>query len=332
MFMICPSQPLVSVIIPVYNGENYVEDCIQSVIHQTYHTLEIIIVNDGSTDDTSAIIEKYVASDVRIQLINKQNSGPALAREVAVAIAKGEYIQYLDSDDTLLENAIELLVTKAEETNADIVAAPFYFCSVDEPKRRSVSLKFNSLSGIEYFKEILYGRAYWSVWSNFQRLSFLRDCSIVPATTIAFGEDAMLMIQLLTYAKKVVAIDVPIINYSIRTSSLSHPEVEKVSDKTYNDMRTYSVWMENYLRERGLLDELEEEMTFIHLEQTFLSMYWKRFEDAHADLRKLASKVKKYPSLKKRLTKRQSKLLFVYQISGVLGDFYLSYYKHCRKV
>lgn len=326
------SQPLVSVVIPVYNGEAYIEKCIQSVIHQTYYALEIIIVNDGSTDGTAAIVKKYINSDKRIQLIEKANGGPALARETALAVAKGTYIQYLDSDDMLLENAIELLVVKAEETNADIVAAPFFFCAVGEPKKQSVPLRFDALSGLEYLRVILRGGAYWSVWSNFQRRSFLQTYPILSAGDIALGEDAIVMIQLLSYAKRVVAIEDPIIDYTIRSSSLSHPEINKVSDKTYKDMRAYAVWMESYFRERGILCDLMEDMAFVHLEQTFLSMHWKHFEDAHTDMRRLALNVQKYPSLKKQLTKRQSKLLAAYQLSFTLGDFYLSYYRHRGKM
>lgn len=329
--MVSP-QPLVSVVIPVYNGEAYIEGCIQSVIHQTYRALEIIIVNDGSTDGTSAIVNRYMVADARIRLVNKQNEGLALARRTAMEVVTGEYIQYLDSDDTLLEHSIEVLVAKAEETNADIVAAPFFFCADNEPKKLSVPLCFDVLSGMDYFREILHGRAYWSVWSNFQRRSFLQTCSIIFVGDIALGEDAILMVQLLFYAKKVVSIDVPILNYMIRPSSLSNPEIGKVSDKTYNDMRDYAAWIKNYLCQRELLCGLEEEMALMHLDHTFLSMYWKHFEHAHTDLREVASDLRKYPSLKKRLSKRQLKLLFAYQLSSVLGDLYLSYYRYRGKI
>ena len=119
--------PLVSVIVPVYNGEIFLEKCLQSVICQSYTNIEIIVVNDGSIDNTSLIIDRYVKLDKRIIGLEQKNGGPALARNKGLKIAKGKYVQYLDSDDCLHEKAIEYLLDKAEASNADIVVAPFQF-------------------------------------------------------------------------------------------------------------------------------------------------------------------------------------------------------------
>ena len=102
--------PLVSVIIPVFNTEKYIEDCIFSVINQNYSRLEIIIVNDGSTDGSRSIIQKYMEVDRRIVCIDKKNEGLPLARKTGILKANGKYIQHLDSDDTLIDGAIEKYV------------------------------------------------------------------------------------------------------------------------------------------------------------------------------------------------------------------------------
>ena len=93
----------------------------QSVINQTYTNLEIVVVNDGSTDDSLDIIKTYAAEDPRIVVFNKQNEGLVQARKSGIDIATGKYIQYLDSDDIMHEDAITRLVAKAEETQADMV-------------------------------------------------------------------------------------------------------------------------------------------------------------------------------------------------------------------
>ena len=95
------NQPLLSVIIPVYKVEKYLRQCVDSVINQTYKNLEIIVVNDGSIDNTSLIIDRYVKLDKRIIGLEQKNGGPALARNKGLKIAKGKYVQYLDSDDCL---------------------------------------------------------------------------------------------------------------------------------------------------------------------------------------------------------------------------------------
>jgi Glycosyl transferase family 2 len=119
-------SPLVSVIIPVYNAHNSIAKTLQSVINQTYTNLEIVVVNDGSTDESLDIIKTYAVEDPRIVVFDKQNEGLVQARKSGIDIATGKYIQYLDSDDIMHEDAITRLVNKAEETQADMVVAPFY--------------------------------------------------------------------------------------------------------------------------------------------------------------------------------------------------------------
>ena len=114
-------SPLVSVIIPVYNAHNSIAKTLQSVINQTYTNLEIVVVNDGSTDESLDIIKTYAVEDPRIVVFDKQNEGLVQARKSGIDIATGKYIQYLDSDDIMHEDAITRLVNKAEETQADMV-------------------------------------------------------------------------------------------------------------------------------------------------------------------------------------------------------------------
>lgn len=324
------TMPLVSIIIPVYNSELYLEACIESAIHQSYRTLEIIIINDGATDRSPEIIERYALQDKRIVVITKANAGLPSARRSGIDVAKGKYIQHLDSDDILLDGAIECLVDKAESSNADIVAAPFYFCMPEKGPERSVTMTFDTLSGMEYFREILQGRGYWSVWANFQKRSLFHDFPIETVADISLGEDAVLMVQLLSFAQKVVKIDTPVLNYYIRSNSLSNSEL--ISDNTYRDFRAYPVWMENYLRKKDLFKDFEKEFACLQIKNTFLEMYWKRYEDAPMDLRKAAYNLKRLPDLKTGLTRRQIKLLSAYQLSGWLGDKYLHYYRRRGKI
>lgn len=110
----------VSVIIPVYNVEKFVKQCILSVINQTYHYLEIIIVNDGSTDNSGKICCEYEKKDNRIKVYNKINGGLSSARNFGIAHASGDYIMFLDSDDMLTLNAVEILLNAIEESKAEI--------------------------------------------------------------------------------------------------------------------------------------------------------------------------------------------------------------------
>ena len=121
----------VSVIVPVYNVELYLEECLDSIINQTFKEIEIILVNDGSTDSSSEIIEFYALKDSRIVILTQPNGGVSVARNTGIKKASGKYILFVDSDDTLLSNSIEVLYQKAEETGADIVIGNALRCYPD---------------------------------------------------------------------------------------------------------------------------------------------------------------------------------------------------------
>lgn len=113
-------QVLISVIIPVYKVENYLDRCVQSIIRQTYSNLEIILVDDGSPDNCPAMCESYAAQDSRIRVLHKKNGGLSDARNAGLEIASGEYITFVDSDDWISENCIEVLYEICRQQNTDI--------------------------------------------------------------------------------------------------------------------------------------------------------------------------------------------------------------------
>lgn len=115
------NTPLVSVIIPVYNVEKYLNECVDSTINQTLRNIEIICVNDGSTDSSLAILEEYAKNDSRIKIISKDNGGLSSARNAGIEAANGEYITFLDSDDYLTTDALQLLYDKATTEQLDIL-------------------------------------------------------------------------------------------------------------------------------------------------------------------------------------------------------------------
>ncbi len=132
---------LISVIVPIYNVERYLAQCLDSIVGQTYRALDIILVDDGSTDGSKFIAEQYAAKDGRINLLFQQNLGASAARNSGVKIAKGDYIVFVDSDDWLDENIIEYAVEKAKE-NYDLIF--WAYNKVFEGYQRKGSIWFNS--------------------------------------------------------------------------------------------------------------------------------------------------------------------------------------------
>ena len=115
------NQALISVIIPVYNVEEYLRECIDSVLNQTFSDFEVILVNDGSTDSSGEICDEYVEKDERVTVIHQKNGGLSVARNIGLSEANGKYVYFLDSDDYISENALKTLLDIAENDNSDIV-------------------------------------------------------------------------------------------------------------------------------------------------------------------------------------------------------------------
>ena len=110
-----------SIIIPIYNVEKYIPQCLDSILNQSFKDLEVICVNDGSSDDSLSVLQSYKAKDDRVLIIDKKNEGSGVARNTALAIAKGDYVYFVDGDDWLEDGALEKIVAKAEELNTDIL-------------------------------------------------------------------------------------------------------------------------------------------------------------------------------------------------------------------
>ena len=128
-------QPLVSIIVPIYNAQDHIARCVESIRRQTYKNIEILLLNDGSQDVSLQVCEMYARVDDRIVLIDKANSGVAATRNLGLRQAKGKYLQFVDADDTIQPYATEMLVARAEESRADLVIA--HYNRITPPRPRS---------------------------------------------------------------------------------------------------------------------------------------------------------------------------------------------------
>ena len=138
----------VSVIVPVYNVENYLEKCIQSIISQSFKNLEIILVNDGSTDRSKEICEKFAEKDKRIIFLNQENQGVSAARNAGLDICTGDYISFVDSDDYISSDMIEFLVNNLERNDSDISTCGHYNCKLKNGRLVCNRSKNSNESGI----------------------------------------------------------------------------------------------------------------------------------------------------------------------------------------
>ena len=153
-------QPLVSIIVPVYNSEKYLDDCIKSIIEQTYRNIEIILVNDGSKDNSLAKCIELANNDTRIEVIDKGNGGAGSARNRGLETARGKYVVFIDSDDIISPKMIETLYSLILEHNAEIAICEierFTTIKNQEKKYNNIPRKTYQYTGKEYLKELILG-------------------------------------------------------------------------------------------------------------------------------------------------------------------------------
>ena len=147
---------LVSIIVPIYNVEKYLDRCIQSILNQSYENLEIILVDDGSPDRSSEICDEYRKSDQRIKVVHKENGGLSDARNAGLILAKGKYIIFLDSDDYIEHTMVEDAVTVLEKNDSDIVIWGYYADFVDEDENLISSKIINPCISGDFLKSDFY--------------------------------------------------------------------------------------------------------------------------------------------------------------------------------
>lgn len=153
------NEPLISVIIPVYNVEQYLRQCLDSVLAQTHTNYEVIMVDDGSTDHSGKICDEYCSKDIRFHVIHRENGGLSVARNTGFDASTGEYVYFMDSDDWIEDSTLQKLITKAQETDADFV---FFEGKSFEDSEKGYSIKqgytrkneYSTAKGIEVFDQL----------------------------------------------------------------------------------------------------------------------------------------------------------------------------------
>lgn len=217
-------QPTVSIIVPVYNAEKGIRRCVDSILGQEFTDFELLLVDDGSTDGSPAILDAYAAADQRVTVIHKPNSGVSATRNLALGKAKGTYIQFLDADDWITEDATKLLVRSALENNADMVIADFYRVVGDDVARKGqIGGDATSLSRQEYADLMMKDPAdfyYGVIWNKLYRASIIRDHDVRMDETLNWCEDFIFNLEYVLHVRTVAVLRSPIYYYVKTEGSL----------------------------------------------------------------------------------------------------------------
>ena len=245
---------MVSIIVPIYNIEGYIRECIDSILAQTYSDFELILVDDGSPDNCGRICDEYAEKDVRIKVIHKENGGLTSARNAGLSVAKGDWIMHVDGDDWIEPDMIESLIEAANATEADLVFGDFmkYGPSAGNHKLPTWSIdKKDSMS-----RYIAY--TWTTIWGSIaKRLLYTEHCLKSP-DGVSYCEDFHLIVRLCHFAKKIVNVHRPFYHYRYRPTSI----MSNMNRKTEADEQWVYQDTIRFFKEQGVYEDYRKVMNW----------------------------------------------------------------------
>lgn len=225
-------KPLISIVVPVYNSELYLKQSIESIVNQTYKKLEIILVDDGSTDSSSSICDQFSIKDKRIKVIHKENGGVSSARNIGMDVASGEWICFVDSDDTVENKFIETMVSKWNEPNIDLIITSIKDIYSHKETSRNIKQQLSGVFFDDYYKLINFLRG---PVAKLYKLDIIKKHRVRFPEKISRGEDQIFNFKFYQYVSKYLFINKCLYNYYHRDIlSLSN----SYTNKNYQDNLT----------------------------------------------------------------------------------------------
>lgn len=237
----------ISVVIPVYNVEKYLSECLDSVVNQTYKNLQIIIVDDGSTDSSGKICDEYANNDNRIIVVHQKNAGAGAAKNTGLELIDGDYFSIIDSDDYIELDMYEKMVNSLEKYNADIVQCLFRNVYVNDSFDRKYKIKGNYpkvLTPKNFLKEYLYDWKYAIFANKVFKSSLLKDIRFPVGRKI---DDEFFTYKLVCNSKKIVNLEDVLYSYRMRKTSVMN---ENDSDRLIYDRIDCFVERYDYIRRK----------------------------------------------------------------------------------
>lgn len=208
-------QPLISVVVPVYNVEEYLNQCVDSILDQTYKNLEVILINDGSKDNGGKICDAYAEKDARVKVIHQTNKGLSGARNSGLELVSGEYLAFVDSDDWIEPNMFSRLTELLQENNLDIVECGIAKSNVKKQAKKDVQLTIETYE--EALKRIIKNNQY-SVWRRIYKTSLVKDYRFLEGKT---SEDVYFTIDNLKKVDRIGVYLMPFYNYRYNPTSIT---------------------------------------------------------------------------------------------------------------
>lgn len=294
---------LISIIVPVYNVEKYLPKCIDSIISQTYSNLEIILVDDGSTDMSHQICDDYSKMDNRIKVIHKKNGGVSSARNLGLNNSTGEYIGFIDPDDYIEPNMYECLLNALKSENTEIS-----MCGYNEIKNdkieKTIIYSQKVISCEELLKDIFNTTCMGVVWNKlFKRSLFINnETQNYFYENLHYCEDLTMLLNIFNSKEYIAMVDKPLYNYIITDSSICHNSINEKKLSFYTFMSTFC---DTYEKKFPELSTILETYCFDRTVMILIDLYLSNLKSKNTYISKFEKDLRKYhPKGFKRKIKR----------------------------
>lgn len=251
-------NPTVTIIVPVYNAEKYLNRCVDSILNQEYADFELLLADDGSQDASGAICDAYAAKDHRVSVIHKENTGVSDTRNAAMDLARGTYLQFLDSDDWITPDATKLLVRTAQTYHCDLVISDFYRVVGERVSHKGDIEEDTILSREEFAGHMMENPAdfyYGVIWNKLYRRDIIERHQLRMNTELDWCEDFMFNLEYIRYAETFFALKAPIYYYVKRKGSLVSQNVT-IGNTIRMKLRVFEYYNNFY---KHVLDEKDYE-------------------------------------------------------------------------
>lgn len=303
---------MISIIVPVYNAKNYIQAAVNSILTQTYATFELILVNDGSTDGSWELLQEIKNTDSRINIFTQENKGVTAARKLGWQHARGEYVTFLDADDILLDDALEILIKNAQMGDFDIVNASFTSTTGRNWQHKTLG----ELSKTAYLKSLIFGDTYGVLYAAIYKKELFNTTTFSFDKSIKIGEDVLMNIELCSRANAIKNIKDVVYKYTDDNNSsamkitVRHPlYLERYYDLRNNLTKKIDADLYNQI------EELLLEMDIKEIINSFFSPFIK-FNDAYYKKVKLLKNKVSIPKIYKlSLSNKYATLILKYFFS-----------------
>lgn len=241
------NEPTISIIIPVYNVERYIDQCLNSILSQKYKDFEAILINDGSTDRSGDICEQFAQADNRFKVIHKKNEGVSIARNIGIQQARGKWISFIDSDDWLEDDFLLYLLNMQKE-NVDLIACSFNKNNQKDSSKLPHKYPEEKIAANEmqwklfYNKENLY---YGYLWNKIFKREIILKNNIKFHEDLFYNEDRVFIFEYSLFCKNVIQINKCLYNYRIHNNSSMSKLLMEINNKTISELKSYCYLLNN---------------------------------------------------------------------------------------